>query len=220
MAALLASAALPSMQGQRLRAGRLDAVAALTRVQAAQEQHHAVHGFYAGELAALGLIDPNSPQGLYALSLQTQGPEAYRHARGPPGAGRSLPHADAARRPGLPDGRPLFRLLAAMSQHPQTQRRRQAGLTLLEMAIAIAVLAILGSLALPPFAARVSRERLTRAAETLSADISQARFLAAREGRALHLRSQAGTDWCWSVSAATVCDCAQPQVCQIRRVPA
>lgn len=107
-----------------------------------------------------------------------------------------------------------------MSQHLQTQRRRRAGVTLLELAIAIAVLAILGSLALPPFAARVSRERLTRAAETLSADISQARFLAAREGRALHLRSQAGTDWCWSVSAATVCDCAQPQSCQIRRVPA
>lgn len=85
VAALLASAALPSMQGQRLRAGRLDAVAALTRVQAAQEQHHALHGFYAGELAALGLINPNSPQGLYALSLQTHGPEAYRATATPMG---------------------------------------------------------------------------------------------------------------------------------------
>ena len=62
--------------------------------------------------------------------------------------------------------------------------------------------------------------RSRRAGLTLSAGISQARFLAAREGRALHLRSQAGDDWCWSVSAATVCDCAQPQSCQIRRVPA
>jgi type IV pilus assembly protein PilE len=83
VAALLAGAALPSMQGQRLRAGRLDAVAALTRVQAAQEQHHALHGFYASELGALGLINPNSPQGLYALSLQTNGPGAY-HATATP----------------------------------------------------------------------------------------------------------------------------------------
>jgi len=108
-------------------------------------------------------------------------------------------------------------MLAAMKHQP---RRGIAGLTLLELAIAIAVMAILGSLALPPFAARLSRERLSRAAETLSADISEARFQAARKGHALHLRSQAGGDWCWSVSAATVCDCALPQTCQIRRVPA
>ena len=86
-------------------------------------------------------------------------------------------------------------MLAAMKHQP---RRSFAGLTLLELAIAIAVMAILGSLALPPFAARLSRERLSRAAETLSADISEARFQAARKGHALHLRSQAGGDWCWS----------------------
>ena len=45
VAALLVGAALPSMQGQRLRAGRPDAVAALTKVQAAQEQHQNLHGF-------------------------------------------------------------------------------------------------------------------------------------------------------------------------------
>ena len=62
--------------------------------------------------------------------------------------------------------------------------------------------AILGSLALPPFAARLSRERLSRAAETLSADISEARFQAARKGHALHLRSQAGGDWFRPTTAA------------------
>lgn len=104
-------------------------------------------------------------------------------------------------------------------RRPSTRRRR-AGLTLLELAIALAVLTILGTLALPSFATHLSRERMTRAAETLSADISEARFLAARQGQPLHLRSQAGSDWCWSISAAAVCDCAQPQSCQIRRVPA
>lgn len=107
-----------------------------------------------------------------------------------------------------------------LQRHGQASRRHRAGLTLLELALTLAVLAILGSLALPSLATRVSRERMTRAAETLSADISEARFLAARQGQALHLSSQAGSDWCWSISAAAVCDCAQPQSCQIRRVPA
>ncbi len=98
--------------------------------------------------------------------------------------------------------------------------RRAAGLTLLELAIAMAVMVILGSLALPPFAARLSRERLGSAAEALSADISQARFLAARESRVLHWRSQSGAAWCWSISADRVCDCAQAQSCQVRRIPA
>ncbi len=78
VAALLASAALPSMQGHRLRAGRLDAVAALTRVHAAQDRHHQQHGAYASSLQALGLNSPHSAQRLYALSLQHTGPEAYR----------------------------------------------------------------------------------------------------------------------------------------------
>lgn len=78
VAALLAGVALPSMQGQRLRAGRLDAVAALTRVQSAQEQHRSQSGLYAGSLSTLGLINPNSPQGLYAVSLQVTGPDGYR----------------------------------------------------------------------------------------------------------------------------------------------
>lgn len=77
VAALLAGVALPSMQGQRLRAGRLDAVAALTRVQAAQEQHRGQLGLYAANLPSLGLINPRSPQGLYAVSVQVNGPDSY-----------------------------------------------------------------------------------------------------------------------------------------------
>lgn len=98
--------------------------------------------------------------------------------------------------------------------------RHQSGLTLLELAIAMAVLVILGTLALPSFSARVSRERLTRAAETLAADISEARFQAARTGQALQVHAQTGADWCWSVSTAPVCDCAQQQACQVHRVQA
>lgn len=78
VATVLVGVALPSMQGQRLRAGRLDAVAALTRVQAAQEAHRSRHGLYTTDLRSLGLANPLSLQGLYTVSLQATGPEAYR----------------------------------------------------------------------------------------------------------------------------------------------
>lgn len=76
--AILAAVAWPSFRGHDFRAGRLDAVDALTRVQMAQEQHRSAHGLYAGELGALLGASARSPQGRYAISLALSGPEAYR----------------------------------------------------------------------------------------------------------------------------------------------
>jgi type IV pilus assembly protein PilE len=66
---LLACLALPSYREQQLRAGRLDAVDALTRLQVAQEQHRAAHGRYATQLQALVGTAAHSRQGLYTLAL-------------------------------------------------------------------------------------------------------------------------------------------------------
>lgn len=76
LAALLVGAALPSYRGHVQRAARLDAVEALTRLQAAQERHRATHGWYASDLAALG-ASGQSMQGLYALAISSRGAESY-----------------------------------------------------------------------------------------------------------------------------------------------
>jgi type IV pilus assembly protein PilE len=76
--AVLASLALPALQGRQLRAARFDAVAALTRVQAAQEQHRSHHGLYATELGALRGVAPRSDQGRYTVAIEPLGAEAYR----------------------------------------------------------------------------------------------------------------------------------------------
>lgn len=78
VAAVLAAVALPSYRGQLLQAGRVDAVAALTRLQAAQEQHRAAHGLYAAQLGALRGVGPVSPEGRYAVAMALAGPEGYR----------------------------------------------------------------------------------------------------------------------------------------------
>ena len=75
---LLTAIAVPSFQGEKLRASRLDAVQALTRLQMAQEQYRAAHGLYATELTVLRGVTAISDQGRYTLTVAQTGPESYR----------------------------------------------------------------------------------------------------------------------------------------------
>jgi type IV fimbrial biogenesis protein FimT len=94
---------------------------------------------------------------------------------------------------------------------------RSRGLTLLELAIAIAMLAILASLAVPTMAGRLDRQRLGTAAEALAADLNEARFEAARQGRTIHVRVLPGDNWCWAVATEPGCPCGQQQACELKR---
>ena len=96
----------------------------------------------------------------------------------------------------------------------------ERGLTLLEVAIVLAVIAVLAALALPDVGRRMERQRLQFAAQSLAADLTDARFEAARRSQDMYVQAQMGTDWCWAVSAATDCGCGQAQSCQIHRVAA
>lgn len=64
---IVAAAAWPSQHAQLQRARRMDGIAALTRLQLAQEQFRARHGRYSAELAGVGAA--RSPEGLYLLAL-------------------------------------------------------------------------------------------------------------------------------------------------------
>jgi type IV pilus assembly protein PilE len=74
---LLGALSYPSLRSYDFRAGRLDAVEALTRVQVAQEQYRSSHGLYAADLQALHGVSAHSPQGRYAIRLSLHGSEAY-----------------------------------------------------------------------------------------------------------------------------------------------
>lgn len=74
LAGVLAAVAWPSYQVQLQRSRRADAVAALLRVQIAQESHRAHHGLYAARLDALhGAGAGISSQGLYDIELSGGG---------------------------------------------------------------------------------------------------------------------------------------------------
>jgi type IV fimbrial biogenesis protein FimT len=100
-------------------------------------------------------------------------------------------------------------------------QRPQQGLTLIELMAGLAVLAVLGALAVPTLGTRMQHQRLALAAETLAADLGEARFNAARRGQALQLNTHAGSDghpWCWSVQPVPAtqpldCGCVQARSC-------
>jgi type IV fimbrial biogenesis protein FimT len=81
------------------------------------------------------------------------------------------------------------------------------GFTLLELAIALAIMAILAAMALPTFASLVARQRLHAAAEHLRADIALARQEAGRRAQPVHLVFQPGSQWCYTVGTGPVGDC-------------
>jgi type IV fimbrial biogenesis protein FimT len=106
---------------------------------------------------------------------------------------------------------------------PGARAHRRRGLTLIELVIVLAVLAVLGTLAVPSMARLLSRQRLVSAAQTLAADIADARHEAARRGSALHLRAMPGPQWCWSVATAVECPCDAAQAvptCRLKVVAA
>lgn len=96
------------------------------------------------------------------------------------------------------------------------KRRWSQGLTMVELVIALAVMAVLGTLAVPSLVSRLDQQRLSTTAELLVSDIHEARFEAARQGRSLHIVMQPGNGWCWAVATSASCACGQAQACELR----
>jgi type IV fimbrial biogenesis protein FimT len=94
--------------------------------------------------------------------------------------------------------------------------RHSRGLTLIELMIAIAVVAVLMSLAVPSFGSALQRQRLKGAAQVLATDLAEARFESARRGQPLHVVFKTGADWCYTMAADASCDCRVAQACRLR----
>jgi len=97
---------------------------------------------------------------------------------------------------------------------------KQRGLTLIEAMIVLAIGAVLLSLALPSFTTHLQRQRLKGAAQSLAADLSEARFEAARRGQTLHLVYAPGANWCWAITTRADCSCHVAQSCRLKTMRA
>lgn len=95
-----------------------------------------------------------------------------------------------------------------MSRRTADTRRRGRGLTLIEIVIALGVLALLTSLALPSFGEAVARARLKAAAEDLALELANARLESLRPGAGVqHVSMQSGANWCYAIGPVPQGDC-------------
>ncbi len=87
--------------------------------------------------------------------------------------------------------------------------RDQKGLTLIELMVTIAVLAILAATALPSFRDSIERRRLIGAAETIYSELQYARSEAISRSSDVFVNFVRTSDtiWCFGISAASGCDC-------------
>jgi type IV fimbrial biogenesis protein FimT len=93
---------------------------------------------------------------------------------------------------------------------------KSRGLTLLELVIALALVALVASLALPSFGSVAERARLKSTAETLASDFAEARYEAAKRGQSLHVELSPGPDWCWAVATHPTCPCGEAGPCRLK----
>jgi len=94
------------------------------------------------------------------------------------------------------------------TKHAATRRPSELGFSLLEAAVVVAIVAIVGASVLPSFAALIDARRLDSAATRLAADLQLARSEAIARNRPLRLSVGSGADaTCWVVHSGSATDC-------------
>ncbi|MFN0183657.1 MAG: Tfp pilus assembly protein FimT/FimU [Aquabacterium sp.] len=105
------------------------------------------------------------------------------------------------------------------SAQPLPRVARSRGLTLLELAAVLAIVAIVTTAAVPSLMSWVARQRLKAAAEQLAAQLTEARFEAVRRGVAIHFSSRGeGGHWCWAIGTVPGLNCSVDQPSALRMV--
>lgn len=95
-----------------------------------------------------------------------------------------------------------------------------SGLTLIELMVVLALIAILASLGVPSFQSAVDKYRLKGVAENIYADMQYARLEALKNNQAVFLNFTTGTSWCYGFNGSSACDCATAGSCTLREVSA
>lgn len=104
----------------------------------------------------------------------------------------------------------------AISRSMTTKMR---GLTLMELMVTVAIMAILLVLAVPSFNAFLARGRLTGAAEALAQDLQLAKSEALRRNAEVRFSFSPGSTWCYgSIASSTACSCTTASNCTLRQV--
>ena len=89
-----------------------------------------------------------------------------------------------------------------------------AGFTLVELMVTVAVTGILLAIAVPAFQSTLDKRRLVGAAEQLYADLQYARTEAIKRNVSVFVSFNTGTSWCYGIALAA-CNCGTSGSCQL-----
>ncbi|BAL25516.1 GspH/FimT family pseudopilin [Azoarcus sp. KH32C] len=97
-------------------------------------------------------------------------------------------------------------------------RTRLRGVTLIELLTAIAIMAVLVTMAAPSLNNFILKSRLKGAGEALHSDLVYARTEAVTRNQTITVSFSTGTDWCYGISTGGTCNCATAGSCSIKAV--
>ncbi len=98
------------------------------------------------------------------------------------------------------------------------QRQAPRGLTLIELLLALTIVAIVATTSLPSMRALIERQQLRGAVNDLHAELLNARREALRRNTPVSLsfrRDEGGAPWCYALSDDGPCDCFEADACTL-----
>jgi type IV fimbrial biogenesis protein FimT len=98
--------------------------------------------------------------------------------------------------------------------------RNSRGLTLVELMVAVAMLAVLGVMAGPPMGNMLARHRVQSAAAQIGADMGDTRHEATRRSSTVYVNFEGGSDWCYVITTDPAATCATENERVLKRVRA
>lgn len=98
-------------------------------------------------------------------------------------------------------------------------RHSGQGFTLIELMVAIAVLAIFITVAIPSFMGTIEKQRVRNAVEKVYADLGVARSQAIKANRRQFFSLNPGAAWCYGIDDTALCDCGTAGDCTVEGGP-
>jgi prepilin-type N-terminal cleavage/methylation domain-containing protein len=89
------------------------------------------------------------------------------------------------------------------------------GVTLVELLVAMLIMAILLTLAVPMFSDMIDRYRLKGAAESVYEDLQYARAEAIKTSGSVYVAFQTGSNWCYGLKSGATCNCNTANDCAL-----